>query len=169
MTSRITESLADSCSCRPNSALESLTPALCGYPIRVVNDDLPHASTNGERIKISTGMLDYFASDDELAFVLAHEVSHLLLGHSGAFQGSAAKARELEADLLGIHIVARAGFDVAKAARFPLRLARAHPILNEPHVDYPTSAERFTAIGQGTETSSWRRFETALLMCSGLG
>jgi predicted Zn-dependent protease len=56
------------------------------------------------------------------------------------------KKAELEADRLGIAIVARAGYNTETAARFLPRLAKAFPTLNEPHAAYHTPAARAASI-----------------------
>lgn len=47
-----------------------------------------HAQTNtyGKSVFLSIGMLPYIDNDDELAFVLAHELAHAQEGYGGAFK-----------------------------------------------------------------------------------
>ena len=143
---RLTVALADICSCHSAADAQRPAPDLCGYPIRVANQAELHASTNGQRVRITTGMLKFFESDDELAFVLAHELSHILLGHAGAFDGQSPKATEAEADRLGILIVSAADFDVDRAAMFPQRLAKSYPSMSDRNGAYPNPAERTAMI-----------------------
>lgn len=77
------------------------------------------------KISITTGFFDLLPSDDsELAFLLAHEISHHILNHhrSARFQGtkSLKKAhlrREIAADALAIRMLHEAGFDTLAGQR----------------------------------------------------
>ncbi len=148
VASRITRHIADLCpdgmTLPHGSALAR--SELCGYPVKLSERKGIYASTNGRRIKISRGLLRFTATDDELALVLGHELSHILLDHSGTMRGSLIKNAELEADRLGISIVARAGYNTETAARFLPRLAKAFHYLNEPQDAYPTPAARAASI-----------------------
>lgn len=146
VASRITVALADVCQCRAQGDTQSPNPGLCGYPIEVENSARLYASTNGKRIRLTSGMLRYFESDDELAFVLAHELSHILLGHAGAFSGFSQKSAEIEADRLGIRIVSAAHFDTELAAEFPERLAQSYPGLRRLDGTYPEPDSRTAMI-----------------------
>lgn len=143
---RLTVALSGVCGCHSESQTPSAGLRLCGYPIKIEPTTALHASTNGHRIKITSGMLHFFASDDELAFVLAHELSHILLGHAGAFNGVSPVTAETEADSLGIRIVSRASFDTEVAAEFPERMARSYPEMNRLSGPYPSPAKRVTMI-----------------------
>jgi len=146
VASRITGALGDVCQCRSERNSNGAAPELCGYPVQVEHLAVLHASTNGQRVRITSGMLGFFESDDELAFVLAHELSHILLGHAGAFNGPSPRAAEAEADRLGIRIVAAARFDAERAAEFPGRLARSYPAAGGQNAIYPRPANRTAMI-----------------------
>lgn len=125
------------------------------------------AATRGNHIFVWTGMLDFARDEGELASILAHEMSHVLAGHTGpdpdeelarllislgaAVVGTAAsiaignphasniigqlasdstlqlgsaaviypnsRARELEADRIGIFLMADAGYDPEDAVK----------------------------------------------------
>ena len=55
----------------------------CDFEIELENDDdTPNAYASGERqIVITTGMLQYLETEDEVAFVLAHEIGHHMANH----------------------------------------------------------------------------------------
>ncbi len=63
-------------------------------------------------------------------------------------RGNSKKEAELEADRLGIYIVARAGYSTEAAARLLPRLSETLPSLNEPRAAYHTPAARTTAMRQ---------------------
>ncbi len=121
-------------------------PELCGYPVKLASGKRFRASTNSKVIGITKGTLRFVLSDDELAFVLAHELSHILFGHYGAVRGRKLKDAEKEADRLGIYIVARAGYSTEAAARLLPRLGEANPRLNKFHAAYHTLTARNAAM-----------------------
>jgi len=156
VASRITLALDDLCACRAAPDGDPAAFGLCGYPIRIETAAEPQASTNGRRIRITSGMLRFFADDAELAFVLAHELSHLLLDHAGAFAGRPPEGFEAAADRLGIQIVSRAAFDTAVAADFPERLARRAPAFAARSGAAHGSAQRAAMIRSALATDAGR-------------
>lgn len=82
------------------------------------------AHSVGDDVSIDVKMSDVFKTDDELAFVLAHELSHSILGHDANRESallnrkaiskreyhSLAKADELDADQLGLKILQMANY-----------------------------------------------------------
>ncbi len=109
------------------------------FQIRVSRDR--HASANGRMVSITSTLAEYVISDDELAAIAAHELSHNLLGHRqrlnaqkvnrglfGQFGKSAKriKATEIEADRLSIWLMTNAGYDPSAAISFWTRYGREH-------------------------------------------
>lgn len=116
----------------------------CAYSIDVGNADFVNAYSDGRRILVTRGMLDYLQSDAELSALLAKEIAHNTLRHAQALQikatvaavidkllllkpdltglaGSAGikampAAMEIEADRLALYMLARAGYSPAVAA-----------------------------------------------------
>lgn len=64
----------------------------------------------GGKIVVYTGLLDLGLTDDELAAVLGHEIAHSLREHLREVFGNRQQF-ELEADLIGVELAARAGYD----------------------------------------------------------
>ncbi|HEX3484798.1 MAG TPA: M48 family metallopeptidase [Micropepsaceae bacterium] len=58
----------------------ALVPA-CDYQPGVVKSDIVNAYADGNQIFVTTGMMNFVRSDEELALVLGHELSHNFLGH----------------------------------------------------------------------------------------
>lgn len=112
----------------------------------------------GGKIGVYTGLLNVAATQDQLAAVIGHEVTHVLAGHSaerysetmasqiggvlvqattginGDLVGMAtqafillpfSRAHETEADLLGLDLMAGAGFDPRQAITLWQNMARA--------------------------------------------
>lgn len=97
------------------------------------------AEANAQRVFITTAMVDFAGADDELAFVLAHEYAHIILGHAPPAPGgeeaplaapvsprasALSEVEELAADRLGLSLVHNAGFKVGAAPALIERLGR---------------------------------------------
>jgi hypothetical protein len=132
------------------------TPA-CDYRVGVVEDDRVNALADGKNVLLTTGMLRFTESDDELALVVGHELAHNALGHltqkqaqvlagllvdlailvfgevdtGGLFAklGAIAYSEQMEADAdyMGLYLVARAGYAIDGAPVFWRRMAVEHP------------------------------------------
>ena len=154
---------------------------VCGYNIEIVRDDSVNAWADGENVTITTGLMNFVASDDELALIVAHELAHNTRGHIetkmgnmlvgtilgavvtgmsgynvtdiGTQAGSEAFSQdfEAEADYVGVYLAARAGFDVAPAAAVWRRIGTSHPAGIHLAKSHPSSAKRYLAIEAAAE------------------
>jgi predicted Zn-dependent protease len=83
----------------------------------------------GGHVYVNTGLLSFLQSDDELAVVLGHEVSHVELRHSTPSLAKTilslgySKYQEFDADVRGVQLAARAGYDPQAAIDVFRRLA----------------------------------------------
>lgn len=111
-----------------------------------------NAFSQGTQIVVEAGMEKLLDSDDELAFVIAHEAAHVFLGHVAPDKKMALREREtrlpmeMAADALGVQMMARAGFAPEAAPRAFLKLDKAMrgPLtrLLDLHGPYLSSDER---------------------------
>ncbi len=129
----------------------------CNYPVYLVNDDSVNAFADSRTVGVTSGMIRFAETDEELALVVGHELAHNALDHitkqtanvlfgtlidiliavttgintQGAFGTVVGRAFspgfEREADYAGLYIVARAGYDITDAAGFWRRMAIEHP------------------------------------------
>jgi hypothetical protein len=122
----------------------------CFGRVRLAYSKQVNAFSNAHGVVMTTSMLAFIRSDDELAIVLGHELAHRILGHpimsdsEGVLASFGIKAgelwrREAEADRLGLRLAAAAGYDLSAAIPFWRRylgkydwypqLFRSHPSL----------------------------------------
>ncbi len=96
-------------------------------------------------VVVTTGMMRFVQSDDELASILGHELAHNILKHLGfAFE----PRWEAESDYLGSYLAARGGYDPGQAAALWLRRSRLDVWDDLYHVrrSHPTDPARIQAL-----------------------
>jgi len=121
---------------RPDGARDLRFAPEMGCPsnVELVPGAAVNAWANGQGVVVSAGLLERCATDADLALVIAHELAHNLLHHDqqlaragirrngllhDAGAGSAEmRATEEQADRLGVHLAAAAGYDLSGAAAF---------------------------------------------------
>lgn len=110
----------------------------CALRIRLAYSRQKTAVAAGPYVIVSSGLLAVAANDDELAFTIAHELAHVVLGHGqllrelgvprkGMMRGfgrNGARVRETEAaaDRLGGELTIAAHYDLARGADILRRL-----------------------------------------------
>ena len=114
--------------------------SMCAFEVYLIEDPKPFARTDGDTITLSTGLLDFAQTDEDVAFILAHEQAHWLLGHQTwekkfwrALLGGSiltkdvTQQEELLADRLGLYLVHLASLDIHSLAEFWERLSQTFP------------------------------------------
>lgn len=111
-----------------------------------------NAFSNGVNIVVEGGMEQLLPSDDELAWVIAHEAAHAFLGHTGADRAADVKNNairsqmERQADALSLRLMLRAGFspEASFSAQPKIAAASRGPIsrLLDLHGPYMGTRER---------------------------
>ena len=105
-------------------------------PIFVVNNKSVNASANlyDKTVTINSGAFLYIDNDDELAYVLAHEIAHSVDAYGGMIKymamGANSKKYEQKADLNGIDYMVKAGYDPIAA------ITMGNKIFGEPVWDW---------------------------------
>jgi hypothetical protein len=126
----------------------TLTPVqACDFKIKMTQSQRVAALARKDGILVSKGML-WFAGEHELAFVIAHELVHLMRNHLrmiGKF-GVSQKEVEAEADYIGLYVMARSGYKISHAPRFWRRMAANFPRMQGPARTHPATSYRFVAM-----------------------
>ncbi len=152
----------------------------CDYPVVLADSDVVNAWADGKRVHVTRGIMRFTRSDQELALVIGHELAHNIERHveakmqnamggaiidamfgaatgystRGAFARAASQAYsqafEMEADYVGLYIMARAGLPLENASLFWRRMAAEQPasIASSHTATHPATPARFQAIEQ---------------------
>ena len=145
----------------------ALTPVpACAYTTQIVIQRSLRGNVGHGLIQITTGMAGLARTDDELAFIVAHELAHAVLEHvtgpatpgrRGARTDELTLTRgphtmmEADADRLGLYLLARAGYDPVAAVAVLDRYSERDLFSAWPQIDprgrvYAPSAERRAAL-----------------------
>ena len=150
----------------------------CAFRVDLGNADNINSYADGQRVMLTRGMINFAQNDEAIAYVMAKDMAHNILGHAGSQRsagtlgsiienlnnvqpdlsmliGSAgikAMPQELDAaaDNLALYLLARAGYNIDNAARFWQRLATTYPasVLNGYTANHPGITFRIAAINK---------------------
>lgn len=148
----------------------------CAFKVDIGNADNINSYADGQRVMITRGMVNFAQTDEAIAFVLAKDMAHNVLGHANTMRsaytigsvidnlvavrpdtsmliGSAGikpVPQELDAaaDYLALYLLARAGYNIEHAHVFWQRLAGQYPasVLNGYTATHPAVAYRLSVI-----------------------
>ena len=112
---------------------------VCNFALHLLDSDVINGVSNGRIMAVTTGAMQVFFRNDELAWILAHELAHNILSHAQNAQlrmmlntflrATAAGGRlpdqpspeprslEAEADYVGAYLMARAEYDLNAVRR----------------------------------------------------
>ncbi|KAE8771805.1 Mitochondrial metalloendopeptidase OMA1 [Hordeum vulgare] len=145
-----------------NAAVRPQTGHLCDLKWEVIvirNDKRVNAhSYPGGKIVMFTGLLNSLETDAEIAAILAHEAAHVVARHPGELAILTPpilknllpfyRRIELEADLIGMMLLAAAGFDPRVAPEVYPKLGKG-AVLDDYIGTHPTSKTRSRVLSQG--------------------
>ncbi|WP_022660918.1 M48 family metallopeptidase [Paucidesulfovibrio longus] len=147
----------------------------CNMPVLLENNLDINAYADGKSVVVATGMLN-FASDEELAVIIGHEMAHNAMLHPEQGQAAAeaglyldmalewlsgvpsgyfftqtgrnaySHAQEFEADYVGMYIAARGGYAVDKATEFWRKVSATLGQVNQDSNSHPNTPERYLKI-----------------------
>ena len=104
----------------------------CPSHVHLARSDQRNAFADGRHVFLTTGLLRRLSNDDELAFVIGHELAHNILGHATILRAAKASGQpgrkqlvrqtERDADRLAGELLLDAGFDPVAGAQALTRL-----------------------------------------------
>jgi peptidase M48-like protein/PDZ domain-containing protein len=134
----------------------------CGGEVALVRSNNSNAWSDGRRVVVTTGMMRLARNDDELAFVVAHEMAHNILGHVQTSSrsifglGLGGKRQELAADYDAVWLMTAAGYRAEGGVSF-LRTIRRRFWLNLS-LDHPSVGSRLKIVtALASSASAWAR------------
>jgi predicted Zn-dependent protease len=141
----------------------------CPMNVTLVPDRVVNAWADGERVMITTAIVDQCRSDDELALVIGHEMSHNILQHRrrlaaagvemgllpASKTGSAAMRKtEEEADRLAVRMAGAAGYDLAQLVPFVRGLLATNGLSDHAAATHPASVRRLALLSAAVARAS---------------
>jgi membrane-associated protease RseP (regulator of RpoE activity) len=148
----------------------------CAIRVDLGNSDNINSYADGGRVAVTRGMINFAQSDEAIAYVLAKDIAHNVLGHAGSLRNTATIGSivdnvsrvqpdqslligsggvkpvpadmEVAADTLALYMLARAGYGIDRYKGFWQRLAAQYPasVLNGYMATHPNLAPRLAAI-----------------------
>jgi len=126
----------------------------CASSVQLVPGSRLDALADGHYVQITGAMYAFAANDDELAFVVAHELAHNVVPEAKrATNAPGQRAAELAADRAAISMMARAGYDVDTVVPLMERLRNKNRLswLDGSHPAWPFRlAAAARAVAQAT-------------------
>ncbi len=151
----------------------------CAIRVDLGNADNVNSYADGQRVMLTRGMINFAQNDESIAYVMAKDMAHNILGHATSQRANGTLGSIIEnlsnvepdlsmligsggikpmpqeldaaADNLALYLLARGGYNINNAARFWQRLATAYPasVLNGYTANHPATAYRIAAINKG--------------------
>jgi len=127
----------------------------CGYNLRLSSSAVINAYADGKNISVTTGMMDFTKSDDELALIVGHELGHNTMDHIRKIVGNYilsfgatryTRPFESEADYVGLYYLVRAGYSPDGVEDFWQRLSAVSPKSISRAKTHPTFPDRYLLI-----------------------
>jgi hypothetical protein len=164
-----------------NSTVNVPLTFACAFSIELGNADNVNTYADGRRVLITRGMLKFTQSDDELAYLIAKDMAHNILGHAirqrmvstiaevidnlllphpdptttAGTAGIRVYPQDLDAaaDTLSLYLLARAGYSIDNVPAFWKRLADQYPasVPNGYTALHPATAYRLSMIDKVTQ------------------
>ena len=138
----------------------------CGGTLTLTNDANSNAWADGRNVLITTGMTGMSKSEDEIAFVIAHEMAHNILGHVGGtgerrgiFGSRGVKRAEIAADDYAVELMSNGGYSPAAGIAF-LENARRRMFWSFS-LDHPGFGRRIATVRVAIQRIQARHMEMA--------
>jgi Zn-dependent protease with chaperone function len=91
---------------------------ICGARFVIKTSAGITAFSDGNNVAVSSKLIGFTRSDDELALIVAHEIGHIINRDGKAGSLNERRRMEDQADLLGVSLIRCAGYDPEKSFQF---------------------------------------------------
>jgi len=154
-------------------AVEVTADEICRYNLRLRSSIAINAFADGRNITVTSGMMNFAASDDELAMIVGHELAHNSMGHirkilgNRILSGNATRFTrdfESEADYVGLYYQVRAGYSPDKVENFWRRLSAVNPKSVARAKSHPTFPDRFLRLAAARDEIKTKQAADAPLL-----
>jgi membrane-associated protease RseP (regulator of RpoE activity) len=112
----------------------------CDIPSKVVFSNDVNGHTDGTDVLITSALMRSVPDDTNLALVIAHEMAHVIAGHTEMVPS---QTLELEADRMALVLMARAGYDVEAAVAYWKTANHPHEGGTLAESSHPSTRERY--------------------------
>ncbi len=159
-----------------NQTLNVPVTRACAFRVDLGNSDNVNAYNDGGRVLLTRGMINFAQNDEAIAYVMAKELAHNILGHAGQMRSTATMSSiidnlasvrpdltmlvgsagvrpmpsdyDVAADNLALYMLARAGYNIGNARSFWQRLSEKYPstVLNGYTAIHPNVSARLAAM-----------------------
>ena len=161
-----------------NQVLNVPITRACAFRVELGNADNVNSYADDQRLMLTRGMIAFAQTNNAIAYVMAKDMAHNILGHAAAQRSMATlgsiidnlvavqpdltmlvsragvkpmpRRLDAAADRLAIYLLARAGYNIDQAAAFWQHLASQYPasVSNGHTANHPATAYRIAAINK---------------------
>ena len=159
-----------------NQTLNVPVTRACAFRVDLGNSENVNAYNDGSRVLLTRGMINFAQNDEAIAYVMAKELAHNILGHTNQMHSTATVSSiidnlasvhpdltmlvgsggvrpmpadyDVAADNLALYMLARAGYNINNAHSFWQRLSGQYPatVLNGYTAIHPNVTARLAAM-----------------------
>jgi membrane-associated protease RseP (regulator of RpoE activity) len=122
------------------SSLTLVAESGCAATVTLEPSQALKAQSGGGRVLVTTALVEFTRSDDELAFLIGHELAHLAAGETRG------RNAEVDADIAGLRFARAEGYDPCVAPGVLRRLADARRQSLRIDFDHPAIHRRTDAL-----------------------
>lgn len=149
----------------------------CDYKVSLRMSGAVNAYATGKSIIITTAMMDFAKTDEELALVVGHELAHNTMGHIlkiiqntilSGFATRTTRPFEAEADYVGLYYMARAGYNMDGVETFWRRLGVKNPKSIVRAKSHPVTPARLLSIRMTAQEINAKRTSGQALLPNAL-
>jgi predicted Zn-dependent protease len=144
---------------RLESPLVKIGKSVAPFKIILLDTQKSIATSLGSYVvTVSSGLIKHLSTESELAFVIAHEMSHEILGHTEHMSldnETEQPELELEADSFAIVILTAAGYDPRYAEQGLRNVYKYSQSIPLSEYGYPTLEERIDNIRSKINEIEW--------------